>query len=379
MQFNSIYELEQKVRHCPDFIDFTKSNFSDLLTSFPSDILIQESSKYFASRNYQPDSKGLLVARQAIADEYNSSPKNIIITSSTSESYNLLFSVITNPGDEILLPSPTYPLFGHIAELNKIKTKFYKLDRKNNWQIDMEDLRRNITSKTKFVVLISPNNPTGQIISHSQFMQICSIAEEKGIAIILDEVFADLIYAKADKLIAPPNLTIPIYRLNGISKLFALPDLKLSWIMVEGNTSNIERLEIANDMFLNTNYLSQSLLPALFEQGNNFRHELRQELKIRAQQTNEAFKQANFIEFTAVRGGIHLMFSIKKNTKWQDEESLVLQLLEKYHMLIHPGYFYDYEEQDYMNFVVTVFNSEKLSALTQALKSLHRSPSELLK
>lgn len=381
MNTNPIYQKVEEVKDFPDFLDFTESNFTKLTSKFPSELLISESAKYFSNRVYEPDPKGYLPTREAIVGYYAkrgivTDSNYIVITSSTSESYNLLFSLFTSPGDEILLPAPSYPLFSYFAELNKIDVKYYNLNFENDWRIDFDLLEKTITSKTKFVVLISPNNPTGQVTSQSDLDKLYKLLKKFDIPLIVDEVFSDLIYNFEGRSYTKIHFEqLPtIFVLNGISKLLALPDLKLAWIMVYAKGDKVaeimEKLEIANDNFLNANYLIQSIFPQIYEKSEKFRQEIFEELKGKAQIINNALSSIPQIKLIPVQGGIHFVIGLPREAYAFGEEEFVLELLEKYHVLLHPGYFYDFENDNYLFFVGTIFQSDKIDRIVSAITKL---------
>ncbi|MEI7579206.1 MAG: pyridoxal phosphate-dependent aminotransferase [bacterium] len=378
---NSIYQLTEALKHEADFIDLTEGNFVNNGFQFPSQKLSPVINKYFNQRTYLPDAKGLLPARQAItkwyqAQKLNFTPEQIFLFASSSEIYNLLFATFTAPGDEILLPCPGYPLFEYFVKLNKLKPIYYQLDPDHHWEIDLANIQQTINPKTKFLVLISPNNPTGQIIASEKLKIITQLCAENHIKIISDEVFSEFNYT--GKLLPRPaqiNSDATIFTINGISKMFALPDLKLSWLIVSGVDKNelIEELDTINDMFLNANYLSQSLLPEIFNQGKVFQQKMIQEFQLRATQINSLLTNTPELwEFAPIQGGIHLLLKIK-SSKLQ-EQDLVLALLREKHLLTHPGYFYEINSPDPYLMISLVSPLEKLKEGIARIRSLLLAP-----
>ena len=374
----SKYEKEK------DFIDLIDTNFTRNGFVFPPGILERESIKYFKNRNYQPDPKGLLTARQAISEYYSRNstdigPENILITASTSESYNLIFNTFTKPGDEVLLPRPGYPLFEYLAKFNRLGVRYYDLAQieskgEPKWQIDLESVKAGLNSRTKFIVVISPNNPTGAVFSKEELVAaakagsstVAEAGKGAGAMVISDEVFSEFLY---DGHTLPRIANVKdgpiVFTLNGISKTFALPDLKLGWIGVSGTKlvekevdKVVDRLETANDVFLNANYLSQSLLPVLFEEGAVFTGEMVAKIKQNRDLVAEKLVEANtkagkaLFRFAVPEGGIHMWINIRGEKK--AEEEFVLGLIEKQHVSVHPGYFYDCPAEKGVNIVVSL-------------------------
>jgi aspartate/methionine/tyrosine aminotransferase len=375
---NTLYSLTEKLKTLPDFIDLTDTNFVNNVFIFPNNILENELHNYLTNRKYTPEPKGLPVARNAISTYYRTygleaNTDNILVTASTSESYNLLFNTFTKPGDEILLPSPTYPLFEYLAKFNHLKIKYYKLDPENNWEIDIESFENAITSKTKFAVLISPNNPTGSVLAQGELDEVLKICNEKKIDLIFDEVFNVFTDSKIQHL--RPNLTnlnCHVYILNGISKMFALPDLKLAWIYGFGPELNekIEELETNNDIFLNANYFVQSALPSLFENCCGVQEAIRARLAVNRKMLTDAFGNDSLFSYNPARGGIHAMIGIKCSKLSED---FTLELLKTSHILVHPAYFYDfqYDEKDTIGIVISyLLPTEKLKQGLECIKNL---------
>lgn len=363
---NEISKLLEQVEKESDFINLIESNFlkfsSEQNFGIPEEIFIKEATKYFKYNKYLPDSKGLLIARKAISDFYNeqniiSNPNDIIITASTSESYSMIFNSFTNIDDEILLPNPTYPLFEYLSDYSHLKPIFYKLDRENNWAINFKNLESKISKKTKGIVLISPNNPCGSILSANELSLILKIAKENNLFIIFDEVFSEFNNLKS---LPRPELidNVNIFILNGISKLLARPDLKLAWIKIISNNKVeiIDKLETANDTYLNANYFIQYILPTLLKWSSKIRQDINSIININKITLNEVLKNKNSIlKCNIGNGGIHSIISVKSE---KSEEEIVLGLLKDYHLSIHPGYFYDFDNKEgNKNFIISFLNN----------------------
>jgi alanine-synthesizing transaminase len=326
------------------YIDLTSSNPTKQGLLFPAELLQAAAANYLASRRYEPDAKGQLTARMAIAAYYAQrtpalpiTPEEIYVTASTSEAYSLLFALLAEPGDNILVPSVSYPLFDYIAAMHHIELRPYALDHHRGWRIDPASLHLQIDSHTRAVLVISPHNPTGSVI-HSVLPTLTSL----GLPIICDEVFAEFM---PHQTAAPPfgalHPELPVFHLNGISKMFALPDLKLGWIALSGSAqANYgERLEILNDTFLGANGLTQALLPQLFSDGMPFVEQMRAYIHANVGLALAKLATCPQIDVRPPDGGYYLFPEVHG---WHDEEALVLHLLQ-YGVLVHPGYFYGYE------------------------------------
>jgi alanine-synthesizing transaminase len=366
---NNISRTLEIIKTDPGFLDLINTNFTAVQPLFPGEILLAEFKKYLQHRSYQADPKGLLLARKAISKYYlergiTVDPEYIIITASTSESYSLIFKTMTGAGDSILLPRPGYPLFEFLAGYEHLQIKFYDLRQEHSWQPDPNDIKK---SKAKGIVVISPNNPTGSICSQSILDQIYEQVALQKQFLIIDEVFSSYdLSGKSLPVISSKDTGTPIFLLNGISKMFGLPDLKLAWIAIPGKKSKsssgiIDRLETANDTYLNANYFIQSALPALFENSKEYQKCIL-DLLLKNLQTLRQFTDANrqYFSCNLPQGGIHAVINLKM--KQELEEKIVLELLNKQKLSVHPGYFYDHQGH-YAALIISLLNDpEKFAA-----------------
>ncbi|MFN3373535.1 MAG: pyridoxal phosphate-dependent aminotransferase [Chloroflexus sp.] len=323
-----------------DLIDLTSSNPTAQGLLFPPAVLATAAAAYWPSRRYRPDPRGDIAAREAVAVYYARrspplavTPDDIFLTASTSEAYSLLFALLADPGDNLLVPNVTYPLFEYLAALRNLELRSYQLDEERNWRINARSLRRVVDERTRAILIVSPHNPTGAIVDRP-----LATLDLLGIPVICDEVFAPFTYTvPATPPLAALHPDLPVFTLNGISKLFALPDLKLGWIALNRPARAFApRLELLNDTLLGANALSQFLLPTLFAEGAPF-----VAVMVSRVRSNIAFALHQFADHPRIHarppaGGYYLFPSI---SGWDDEEALVLYLLEQ-GVFVHPGYFY---------------------------------------
>jgi aspartate/methionine/tyrosine aminotransferase len=326
------------------YIDLTSSNPTHQGLIFPADLLRGAADRYLRTRRYDPDPRGAPAARAAIASYYAGrtpplalTPEDIFITASTSEAYGLLFALLTEPGDNVMAPVVSYPLFEYLAAIYHVELRPYALDESRGWRIDPASLYAGADDRTRAVLIISPHNPTGMIVQAA-----LPTLRRLNLPIICDEVFAEF----PCRLPATPPLgalhpELPVFHLNGISKLFALPDLKLGWIALSGPAPQEygDRLELLNDTFLGANSLTQAMLPDLFAGGMRFVAEMRERVRNNIALTLERLSRGERLRAQAPDGGYYLFPAV---LGWSDEEALVLHLLER-GVLVHPGYFYGYE------------------------------------
>lgn len=316
---------------------------------FPSAVLQRAYKDYFDHPGYDPDPKGALAAREVIAHYYEGrgeplTPDNIILTSGTSESFFYLFSLLTQPGDNILAPNPAYPLFDHIASLAHISLKSYSLNEEDHWKIDFDSLIRQIDKRTKALVVISPNNPTGWVASQEEWAWLYQIADEYDLALIHDEVFSEFVYQPVTGGSGSVLCGLK-FKLNGLSKMFALPQMKLGWITVAGDSKKVEsavdRLETIADTFLSTHSAIQMAVPMIFQEGRVFQMEYKKEVAVRRNLALNILRQSDKIGFVEPQGGFYAMVKIETGGS---EEEFVIDLMRKKGVFVHPGYFFDYEK-----------------------------------
>lgn len=386
--------LEDRIRrHGPDgYVNLVDSNFLDNGFLFPPDILRESLAAWLDWRRYRPDPRGEEPARRAIADFYRQgglrsrpdpahplapSPDDFILTASSSESYNLLFQTFCSPGDNILLPSPGYPLFEDLAAANGLEPRFYPLMAGDGWRIDCPVMEALADEKTRFAVLISPNNPCGSIVDPTTIAAVGKLCLDNDIHLICDEVFSEFLYT-GDILPRPAALlpNVDVFTINGISKTFALPDLKLSWLLVSGprKDAHLAELELRNDTFLNCNTAVQRMLPDFFARGAPF---------VRAMVDALAANRRLWIDFVRHRlpqgfwasvpdGGIHGIVSCSRYAQ-PDGEALACELLSRHGLYLHPASYYGYEETTALVFSLLkspVAFSGALDILAEALAGL---------
>lgn len=337
--------IERARRAIGGYIDLTSSNPTHQGLLFPENILREASAAYWSNRRYDPEPRGLRSARMAIARYYaertpplSLDADQIVVTASTSEAYSLLFALLTDPGDNVLAPAITYPLFEYLAMAHHVELRPYALDERRSWRIDPASLRLQADERTRAVLVVSPHNPTGAVLaSRTPALRALDVP------VICDEVFAAFPYRAAT---VPPvgalYPELPVFHLNGISKMFALPDLKLGWIALNDAAHDQfgERLEVLNDTFLSANTLTQTMLPAIFERGRAFTAAMHDRVRQSLDMAISLLSACDMVRVHPPDGGYYLFPEI---VGWNDEDALTLYLLN-HGVLVHPGYFYGYEQ-----------------------------------
>jgi len=337
-------------------LDLTESNPTAAGFAYPADAILSALSDPRSLR-YEPAAAGLPAARAAVA-QYCSSrgarpvgPDRILLTASTSEAYAFVFKLLADPGDQVLVPSPSYPLFDYLAALDAVNAVPYPLVYHGAWKIDFDALAGSVTSRTRAIVLVNPNNPTGSFLKQSELGPLLSVCREHNLAIISDDVFAD--YAFDDQAPLVRSLTgideVLTFCLSGLSKVAALPQLKLGWIVAGGPEADreraFERLELIADTYLSVSAPVQWAAPVLL----GVRGQLQEQIlgRVRA---NRAFAASQIgptspWNLLATEGG---WYAILEAPRIQSEEDWVLNLLTEDGVLVQPGFFFDFAREAFL-------------------------------
>ena len=340
---NPLYILHDELRAAGhEILDLVKGNVNEYGIVYPQQELreiLREAAEL--ARVYRPDSLGQGSAREAISAYYHGRipPSQFVVTPGTSVSYWYCFKLLAEAGDEILTPQPSYPLFDYIARLCGVTLTTYDLDESLNWAIDLEHLERQISAKTRAIVLISPHNPSGMVASSNQLQELAAIAARYELPIISDEVFSEFLFGET-ALPRPAFTDAPlVFTLNGFSKMFALPGIKIGWIGVSGEDHLVDKslssLELISDTFLPVNEIAQFAVPQIFARGNEFLLNYKQWI---SKCRSIALECLAGCRFAAPEGGFYVTLRLPESS---DEEQSALELLRDSHVLVHPGYFYD--------------------------------------
>lgn len=304
---------------------------------------------------YRPDPRGSLAARQAVSDYYASKrrtvrPEDLVLTASTSEAYSFLFKLLCDPGDEILIPSPTYPLFDTLAGLEHVELVRYPLRMPSaegnggvRWRADFGFLRRQISTRCKALILVNPNNPTGHLCDAEEIGAYLELAAEYGLALIVDEVFSD--YVLGDRPFVPILSDGPlVFTLNGFSKLLALPQLKLGWIHATGAIdavrSALGHLECIADAFLSVNTPVQLAAGDLLRSAGAIQDGVRARLRANLAIAESLSGTTSRLRMLRPEAGWYAVADVAG--RWQDE-AFALALLERHHVYAHPGHLFGFE------------------------------------
>ncbi len=326
-----------------------------------------------SSMIYKPEPRGCLTAREAIVNYYDNlglkiSSENIVLASSSSEAYSFLFKLLCDTTNEVIVPTPSYPLFDYLCQINDVKLKSYQLKYDGEWHIDFKTLEKAFSKKTKAILLVHPNNPTGSFIKQDEYHEICSIAKEYNCSIIVDEVFSQYVFSNDERRAKIFNFqsTIPVYSLNGISKLLGLPQFKLSWIIIhaENKTRNeiLNRLDIISDTYLSVNTLIQIALPKILSSSSFIRRQILNRVL-----TNYRFLQSissnSSVSLYNAEGGWYAILQLPQKLSDEDWAMEILSCLD---ILTHPGYFFNINQKSCL-VVSLLLECEEFKDATQRL------------
>src|SRR3989339_350067 len=329
-------------------IDLTQSNPTECGFYYPKEEILGALSNS-GNLVYSPASKGMLSAREIVSEYYKDKgyevdPDSIFLTSSTSEGYLFLFRLLADPGDRVLFPGPSYPLFEVLTQLNDLELVTYPLQY-DNWSLD-KALFDEVSPDAKAIVVVNPNNPTGSFVDEADLGIINGSCLNTGAAIICDEVFLDYVFddkAKPKSLVG--NKTSLTFVLGGLSKALGMPQMKLAWIVVNGPDRLVEeakkRLEIIADTFLSVNTPSQNALGEWMKCKPFIQKDIVMRVRDNKKVVQSMISGSNKFKLLEAQGG---WYSVLRLSGSVDEEEFCYELLSKKKVFVHPGYFFDFSE-----------------------------------
>jgi alanine-synthesizing transaminase len=370
-------------------IDMTESNPTRCGFIYPgAEILAALAAP--SSLEYAPDPRGSRTAREAVAASYAGrgrsgiDPDRILLCASTSEAYSWLMKLLCDPGDEILIPAPGYPLFDFLAKVEEVRLERYPLEYDGRWSLEMDLLARHCGPRTRAVVVVQPNNPTGSYLSAGELTELGRFCASRGLAIISDEVFADYPFEHvSESQPSALDLRSPLaFTLGGLSKAVGLPQMKLSWIVVSGGAEEgpfgagsagnasptprvskaassadeaLARLEVLGDTFLSVNTPIQRALPRILEIGTSVQEEILHRVRANRARLLSASRGESAWEALASEGG---WYAVLRVPRLLTDEDLALVLLDRDRVFVHPGTFFDFASDGHL--VVSLLPREEL-------------------
>jgi alanine-synthesizing transaminase len=353
---NRLTESQQEVlAEGREVLDLVASNPTRVGLNYDTDAILASLSQR-ESLDYDPQPKGLLTARKAIAayyreehDAYDVDPENIVLTTSTSEAYSYLFRLLCNPEDEILVPKPSYPLFDYLADLQDVRLGSYPLFYDHGWQIDFGSLYKAVTARTRAAVAVHPNNPTGSYVRPEEVAPLNSVCREHSLALIVDEVFLDHAHDGAPRTTFAVNQEVLTFTLSGLSKISALPQMKVAWITASGPAEQLNtamaRLEVIADTFLSMNAPIQLATPALLDQRHYVQPVLLDRLRSNLEELDRQLSRQSKCKRLDVEGGWYAVLRVPVT---KTDEELAIEILRNCSVLVHPGHFYDFPSDGYL-------------------------------
>src|SRR6266478_2321860 len=263
-------------------LDLTASNLTECGFTYDSEAILA-ALRHPAALRYEPNPKGLESARRAVTEYYSArgttiSADDIVLTTSTSEAYSFVFRLLCNPGDELLIPAPSYPLFGFLADILDVKLVRYPLIYDHGWQIDLHGLQQAVAARTRGVIVVNPNNPTGQFVKAAELARLNELCAAREMALIADEVFLDFPLAAEKSVSFAGNKAALTFAMSGLSKIAGLPQMKMAWLVASGpdelKRTALEKLEVIADMYLSPNAPVQLATPVFLEQRGGFQKQV---------------------------------------------------------------------------------------------------------
>jgi alanine-synthesizing transaminase len=359
--------------------DLSISNPTDAGLLYDADAILRSLSNCGAMQ-YDPQSKGLATARQAVAAYYREQhgelsvdPEAIILTTSTSEGYSYVFRLLCNPDDEVFVPKPSYPLFEFLADLQDVKLRPYPLLYDHGWQIDFPSLEKALGPRTRAVVVVHPNNPTGSFASASERTQLNSFCRKHGLALIVDEVFLDYPHDGAPRRSFVVNEDVLSFTLSGLSKIAGLPQMKLAWVATSGPASDVsaamQRLEVIADTYLSMNAPIQLAARALLEQRKNIQPLILDRVRTNLAEFDSQLATQKSSQRLQVDGG---WYAVLRVPAIRSDEDLAIELLHQASVLTHPGHFYDFPSDGYLILSLLTPPTEFREGVKRMLNFLNR-------
>jgi len=357
--------------------DLTASNPTRCGFRYPGDLL--DALRNPKALDYDPQPRGLVRAREAVCGYYADhgsmrsgamvAPDQVILTTSTSEAYSYLFRLLCDPGSEILVPQPGYPLFDFLAALDDVRLKPAPLVYDHGWQIDPEGFRRAITPATRAIVIVHPNNPTGHFTKPWEARELAGLCRGHGLSLIVDEVFLDYALDPGGRLssFAAGLEGVPVYTVSGLSKIAGLPQMKAAWLVATGpgRAAALDRLEVIADTFLSMNAPVQWAIPAWLAGRHGLQEQIRARVAANLAELDRQLAGHETVRRLEVEGGWYAVLRIPAIGQ---DEATVRRLLDR-GVWVHPGYFFGMArsgwlvvslltaECEFRTGVTTIFNS----------------------
>jgi alanine-synthesizing transaminase len=375
--------LEAHTRSGGELLDLTASNPTTIGLSYHDHELLQALA-HPGALTYQPSAQGMLSAREAVADYYlekgsGLSADDLILTTSTSEAYSFVFRLLCDPGDAVLIPTPSYPLFDFLGDLNDIRQMPYELVYDHGWQIDFESLRAAIDhihsegTRCRAVLVVHPNNPTGSYVKTHEAAELNRLCSANEMAVIADEVFLDYSLASQSPLTFSANTPALTFTLSGLSKISCLPQMKVAWVAVNGpealKREALARLEVIADTYLSMNVPAQLALPTMLAERHHIQSQILQRVRTNLAELDATLATGKLCHRLEVEGG---WYAVLRVPALGSDEDLAVSLLIGTGVLLQPGYFYNFPGEGYMVASLITNTGEFQEGLTRVLQFISK-------
>ena len=334
-------------------LDLTASNPTECGFAYDREVILAALQNPSALR-YEPNPKGLESARLAVTKYYsalgvNVSIDDMLLTTSTSEAYSFVFRLLCNPGDELLIPAPSYPLFAFLADIQDAKLVRYPLIYDHGWQIDLHHLQQAISSRTRGIIVVNPNNPTGHFVKRDELAKLNEICAAREMALVADEVFLDFGLSAETQPSFASNAGALTFTLSGLSKIAGLPQMKMAWVIASGPAElkrrALERLEVIADTYLSPSAPVQLAMPAFLEQRSEFQKHVMARVRGNLAELDQQLREQKVCSRLEVEGGWYVVMRVPVT---RGDEELALSLLETKGVYVHPGHFFDFPSDGYL-------------------------------
>lgn len=347
-------QLDERRRQGLPVLDFTESN--PTRCGFAPEREILQSLQDPQSLVYEPDPRGPLRARQAVCEYYagrgvSVTPEQVFLTTSTSEAYTFAFRLLTDPGDSVIAPQPSYPLFDFLAGINDLEVVSYSLQYNSEWRMGLDDVRDCWVPRAKAMIVVHPNNPTGSYVKPCELEHAIQYCRQNEGALIADEVFADFALEASGDLV-PSHAAVSevlTFTLSGLSKISALPQMKLGWMVVTGPEKELktalERLEVIADTYLSVSAPIAHALPALLESRKTVQPGIIERLKSNLFWLDQQTARCREVARLKVEGGWYAVLKVPETVS---DEDWAVELLTVEGVLVHPGHFYDFPDDGHL-------------------------------
>lgn len=367
--------LEEAQHSGRTLLDLTASNPTTVGLHYERERILR-ALQHPRALEYEPAAKGILAAREAVAAYYAEcgvalSMERIILTVSTSEAYSYCFRLLCDPGDEVLVPSPSYPLFEFLADIQDVKLVPYELVYDHGWQIEFESLRRAITRRSRAIMVVHPNNPTGHFTRAWELERLNALCRDHELALVADEVFLGYALGDVPPLSFAANHESLTFTLSGLSKISALPQIKVAWIATSGPEALVhtalDRLDVIADTYLSPNAPVQWAVPELLDTRGAIQRQLRERTLHNLRELDEQLAASKMTTRLALDAGWYV---ILRTPATRSDEDTAIALLQQEGVLIHPGHFFDFPGAGYLVASLIAPEAEFREGMARVLRAL---------